>query len=218
MFNLTPPSQTDARNAVKETCKAYSEDAAQYVEATKDYEDFPGLREEVLAFAAATSLGSPVLDLGSGSGRDSRLLEGNGKKVVSGDVCLPLLNHAKELAYTHEGIVNLCLDSCRIPFREACFGGVWACGSLLHLPTDDLTIALAEIFRVLQPGGIAAINMQSGSAQGWRIGGTLAGRRWFTLIDPDVLASLMEKCGFHRMTHRLVGRAGWFMMDGFKPS
>ena len=217
MFDLAPSSGTDARNASKETCMAYNENATQYVEATKGYEDFPGLREEVLAFAAASSAGSPVLDLGSGGGRDSRLLEQNGKQVVSGDICLKLLRQARELAYGRSNIGNVCLDSRQIPFRQATFGGVWACGSLLHLPMDDLPSALAEIFRVLQPGGIAVINMQAGSAEGWRTGGTLPGRRWFTLIDPGALASLMEKCGFRQMTYRLVGREGWFLMDGYKP-
>ena len=218
MFDLVPPLQGDVRAASKVTCQAYSENAAQYVEATKGYEAFPGIREEVLSFADAAISGVPVLDLGSGGGRDSRLLEESGRKVVSGDICLSLLSHAQRLARGRDNVANVCFDGCRIPFKKASFGGVWACGSLLHLPAVYIPSALSEIFRVLRPGGIAVINMQTGSTEGWRSGGTLPGRRWFTLVDPDGLTSLMRSCGFHQLSYRLVGRAGWFSADGFKPS
>ena len=96
MFDLVPPSPGDLVEATRETTRVYAANAGQYAEATETYEDFPGLRDEVLAFAAATAADSPVLDLGSGAGRDSRLLADRGLRVVSGDICLPLLMAAKK--------------------------------------------------------------------------------------------------------------------------
>lgn len=216
LFNLTPPMEGDTSIAAKLTCRAYEHNAAQYVQATKSYEGFPGLREEVLAFAEASDNGFPVLDLGSGGGRDSHLLAENGKRVISGDICLAVLQESRTPASSHNNIASVCLDARCIPFQDNSFSGIWACGSLLHLPSVHILSALAEIFRVLRPGGVAAINMQVGSAQGWRAGGTLPGRRWFTLVEPEDFKTLMEKCGFHQLSYHFVGRAGWFSISGFK--
>jgi SAM-dependent methyltransferase len=215
LFSLIPPFANDLRAAATVTYQAYSSNAIQYVKATNRYEEFPGIREEVITFAEATDNGAPVLDLGSGGGRDSRMLAESGKRVVSGDICLTLLQQSRSL-YPDNGIANVCLDGRYIPFRENSFSGVWACGSLLHLPSAYMPSAIAEIFRVLRPGGIAVINMQEGSAEGWREGGTLPGRRWFTLVDPEGFESLMRSCGFSRLSHHLVGRSRWFSIQGFK--
>ena len=68
LFDLVPPSPGDLVEATRETTRVYAANAGQYAEATETYEDFPGLRSEVLAFAATTAADSPVLDLGSGAG------------------------------------------------------------------------------------------------------------------------------------------------------
>jgi SAM-dependent methyltransferase len=216
LSSLIESTEEDTSIAAKLTYSTYERNAVQYVQATKSYGDFPGLREEVLAFAETSENGSPVLDLGSGGGRDSRLLAESGKRVVSGDICLAVLQESRRFAATHDNIASACLDARWIPFRDNSFGGVWACGCLLHLPSVYMPSALAEIFRVLRPGGVAVINMQTGSAQGWRDSGTLHGRRWFTLVEPEDFKSLMEECGFCQLSHRVVGRAGWFSMSGFK--
>jgi hypothetical protein len=82
----------------------------------------------------------------------------------------------------------------------------------------EIPQALSEILRVLQTGSIAAISMQTGSAEGWRTGGSLPGRRWFTLVGSDKFAIMMANCGFCEMECRIVGRAGWYVMYGTRPT
>jgi SAM-dependent methyltransferase len=216
LSSLIPPAGDDVSIAAELTCSAYERDAVHYVQATKGYDSFPGLREEVLAFAEATDNKFPVLDLGSGGGRDSRLLAERGKQVISGDMCLTVLQESRASSSPLNNISSVCLDARCIPFRENRFSGVWACGCLLHLPSAYIPLALAEIFRVLRPGGVAMINMQTGSTEGWRDGGTLPGKRWFTLVEPEDFKSLMEKCGFNQLAYRFVGRVGWFSITGVK--
>lgn len=216
MYRTAEQIDDDTFAAIAATCHAYSRNAAQYFEVTKDYDRFPGIREEVLTFAGKTNSALPVLDLGSGGGRDSRLLADSGKLVVSGDICLALLQQSRRSIFPRSNLASTCFDGCYIPFREGSFGGVWACGSLLHLPSAYIPSAVAEIFRVMHPGGIAVINMQQGSTEGWRDRGTLHGRRWFTLVNPEDFKSLMQKCGFNEVSYHFVGRAGWFSIQGFK--
>jgi hypothetical protein len=91
---------------------------------------------------------------------------------------------------------------------------VGASGSRLHLPAVRLERALAEVHRVLAPRGIAAISMRIGEGEGWRKGGSLDGRRWFTFVSPDAFASCLEAAGFADVRIRFVGRAGWFIAVG----
>jgi ubiquinone/menaquinone biosynthesis C-methylase UbiE len=60
-------------------------------------------------------------------------------------------------------IHRVCADGARLPFRGACFDLVLCFGVLPHL--EHLTSALAEMRRVLRPGGALAIGHPMGSRE-----------------------------------------------------
>jgi len=213
---LTPASPAEIANATYETCRTYGMNASLYAEATLSYAAFPGIREEVTSFAATVRPGDPVLDLGAGAGRDSTLLAGIGYRVAAADICMPLLEglHRSVGGIGVGSIGCICVDICDLPFSDAAFGGAWASGSLLHLPSSRLLQGLSEVFRVLKPNAMAAISMRAGSGEGWRADGSLEGRRWFTLVEPDKFIALMREVGFRSLKWRYVGRSGWFLASG----
>lgn len=214
MFDRPLSEGIDVGTISNETCSAYDEAAGEYAAATKDYLLFPGLREEVTAFAIAAGKAAPVLDLGSGAGRDSRLLACLGSRVVAGDISFSLIREALNLAKSDAFFPrHVQLDMIELPFGDGSFAGVWACGSLLHVPSVVLPRCFLEILRVLMPGGAVAVSMQSGKREGWRLGGTLPGRRWFTYVNADDLICLMKESGFVGMECRLTGRAGWYLVS-----
>jgi ubiquinone/menaquinone biosynthesis C-methylase UbiE len=96
--------------------------------------------------------GGLTLDVGCGEGRGGRELSALGYRVVGLDRS-PTLATA---AAARGGTVVLG-DAGRLPFAEGCASLVFASMSLLDI--EDLESALAEIGRVLQPGGslVAAI-------------------------------------------------------------
>ncbi len=201
--------------AVTTTLEAYKVSASEYAEATCDYKAFPGLREELTSFASSIANGGLILDLGSGGGRDSFFLAGLGKRVVSGDLCLELLDGAKR-RWTCDNASQICLNMISLPFADNALAGVWACGSLLHLPRAYIRHGLLEMYRVLQSGGLIAINMQTGNKEGWRTGGTLGGKRWFTYVDSDAFAESVAEARFADVDYRQVGRPGWIIVTGRK--
>jgi SAM-dependent methyltransferase len=209
-----PARDSDPMLVTRDT---YDRSAEEYLRAAEDYERFPGLRDDVAAFADMTRDDLPLLDLGSGGGRDSRFLAGLGRRVVAVDYSLPMLacmsaqsNHmADRITYT-------CCDMLALPFADGRFGGVWASGSVLHLPSPDIPAALREIFRTLAPGGIAELSMRAGETEGWRTGGSLSGRRWFTLVEPGEFTSLMRQVGFRPVESRFSGRQDWYVARGRK--
>ncbi|SNT56532.1 Ubiquinone/menaquinone biosynthesis C-methylase UbiE [Actinomadura meyerae] len=199
----------------RQTCGCYDANASSYGEASEDYARFPGLRTEVADFARLAPHHMPVLDLGCGGGRDTRLLASLGRTVIAGDYAPAMLEWARSRS-REEGrtLGYLRLNALALPLRDGSVAGVWASGSLLHIPSAGMERALAEVHRVLVPSGIAAISMRAGDGEGWKEGGSLDGRRWFTFVDPDAFAGRLEAAGFTDVRIRFAGRAGWFIAVG----
>ncbi len=104
-----------------------------------------------LAVAAAQPRGARVLDIGAGTGDLSEELRRAGaREVVSLDVSGAMLIRARE-KYGAERIDWLQGDALQLPFPDAAFDAVASAFVLRNLP--DLPVALAEMARVLQPGG-----------------------------------------------------------------
>ncbi|HEX2316769.1 MAG TPA: class I SAM-dependent methyltransferase [Thermomonospora sp.] len=207
----------DPGDVTRVTCASYDALAGEYADATEDYARFPGLRDEVVDFERALPPGPPVLDLGCGGGRDSRLLADLGRRVLAADFAMSMVRCARSRSAARSralGFVRLTMVD--LPFADDRFAGTWASGSLLHLPSAVFPRVLAEVLRTLVPGGTAAISMRAGTGEDWRTGGSLAGRRWFTLVDPGDFARGMTRAGFRRVRIRETGRPDWFVAYGEK--
>jgi SAM-dependent methyltransferase len=90
----------------------------------------------------------PVIDLGCGEGRGSRELRALGYRVVGADYSATLTRAA---AASCAAIPVLRADAAALPFAARSADLVVACMSLLDF--DDFPGAMAEIGRVLRPGG-----------------------------------------------------------------
>jgi ubiquinone/menaquinone biosynthesis C-methylase UbiE len=199
------------------TCDTYNANATAYGEVSEDYDRFPGLRAEVVDFASRALRDLPVLDLGCGGGRDSRLLSSLGRRVIAGDYAGVMLEWARSRSVS-EGRPSefLRLDALALPLQDGSIAGVWASGSLLHIPRVQLGQALAEVYRVLAPGGNATISMRSGEDEGWKHGGSLDGERWFTFVSPQTFVRHLYAAGFSDVQIRFSGRPGWFVALGVR--
>lgn len=90
-----------------------------------------------------------ILDLGCGSGRDSKFFKDMGFEIVAMDLSEELGKKASEYI-GQEVIVK---DMRELDFEDE-FIGVWACASILHLPIEDIGIVLEKIFKSLKNGGV----------------------------------------------------------------
>ena len=68
-------------------------------------------------------------------------------------------------------VLHLAFD--QIAWREE-FDGVWACASLLHLPSLQLQTALSRLIGGLRRGGVLYVSLKEGHFEGIRE------ERWFT--------------------------------------
>lgn len=181
-----------------DTIKWYDEHAEQYAEAGSTYFDLNHIR----TFASLLSKDASVLDAGCGAGRDAALLQKEGLKVTGVDLSKGLLRVAKQ-KYPDINFVEGNL--LQLPFEDQIFDGVWSNTSLLHLETvENVQQALAEMKRVLKPGGIlhVVVKAQTGDKTAV-VSDKLSGHdRFFQYFTLDELTGLLKASKFELISKK----------------
>lgn len=100
------------------------------------------------ALAPRETEGLRGLDLGCGHGHHCRALRGAGVRVVGVDPAVRSAQHAGRLA-----VPVAAADGLALPFPDQSFDFVYAIGVIHHIDPRDRCRVMAEIRRVLSPGG-----------------------------------------------------------------
>src|SRR5262245_54109465 len=109
------------------------------------------LDREVLArFASEVRGRGRVYDLGCGPGQTTAFLHGCAVEVRGLDLSAGLLREARR---RHPGVEFEPGDMLALPLADGSLAGVVAFYAIVHLSSDGLRRALAEMYRVLRPGG-----------------------------------------------------------------
>ena len=117
--------------------------------------------EDILEeFAEYLPENAEVLDLGCGSGRDTLWLEEAGFGVTMLDGSMQMCRLA-EIHTDHE-VLHMTFDE--MDFQEV-FDGIWACASLLHVPSDEMDGILEKVTAALKPGGYLYMSFQYGDGE-----------------------------------------------------
>lgn len=132
-----------------------------------------------------------ILNVGSGPGRDALLLEERGLEMVCLDASEAMVRLAQE-----RGLGATLGDFKKMEFPDASFDGVWAYTSLLHTKKDEIPEVLAEIRRVLKPGGTFGLGMIEGDWEGYRESSGVGLPRWFAFYVKPELERLLRSTGF----------------------
>ncbi len=158
--------------------------------------------------------GRLVVEVGAGSGRDSVALARRGARVIVVDYVMSSLGVVREQARAAAvGILCVCADGQRMPFRDQTFDLVFHQGLMEHF-RDPLPL-VRENYRVLRPGGHCLIDVPQRYHIYTAVKHVLIGlNRWFagweTEFSPGELARLMRSAGFEI---RRIG--GDWMVPGF---
>lgn len=133
------------------------------------HEYLPDLRAEqpvdrglITAFAEHVRAFDPpaVLDAGCGTGRLIHTLQAGGLAVTGIDLSPGMIDIARSI---HPEVPFHVAELAHLPFNSETFTGVMAWYSLIHIPPHALTDSLAEIARVLRPGGYFLTGFQAGA-------------------------------------------------------
>ncbi len=136
-------------------------------------------------FASRLPEGARILDLGCGSCRDTLRFRDMGFDVVPADGSEGMRRVAKERL----GIDVVPMRFDELPWIEE-FDGVWACSSLLHVPSADIPLIFSLIRRSLRPDGVFFCSFKRGDFEGERDG------RRYTDMTSDRLHTVLTSSGF----------------------
>ena len=203
---MTSDSETNADVRDHELWEAHAD---WWIEGFTEGAD-PEYTEQILPLAAAELDGfATVLDLGCGDGQISRLLAGSGAQVVGVDPTWNQIRVAHErgggAAYARSGAAAL-------PFADRTFDAVVACLVFEHI--DDVDEAIAEVARVLRPGGQFSFFLNHPLLQtpgsGWIDDHTVDPAEQYWRIGPYLVeqdsVEQVERGVFIRFVHRPLSR------------
>lgn len=162
----------------KKTLEYYDHNSLKYsietfnVDMSKSYEMFTSMIPKYCH----------ILDLGCGSGRDSKYFLTHGFEVTAVDGSKELCKVASE--NTGLKVRNLLFED--LDYEE-CFDAVWANACLLHLTEQELVSVLKKVARALRPGGLLYASFKYGSFTGYR------GDRYYSDYDENSIKSVIEK-------------------------
>lgn len=158
----------------------YNKYAAKIYEETVDV-DMEAIMQE---FLNELEEGDTILDLGCGSGRDSLTMYELGYDVTPLDASTEMC----KLAEIHTGLDVLEMTYEDMEFEDV-FDGIWACGSLIHVPKSEMKAILSKLADALCAHGVLYMSVKKGDYEGFR------GERYFSDYTEDSLKAMIEKTG-----------------------
>ena len=163
---------------MNQTLSYYADNAGKFAADTLAV-DFSATQER---FLTRLPSGAAILDFGCGSGRDTIFFLERGCQVTAVD-----------------GSPELCVIASAntgIPVRQILFqelsdvdtyDGIWACASILHVPSTELPDVFRRMITALKPGGIIYTSFKYGTFEGVRNG------RWFTDFTEEAFAAFIKQ-------------------------
>ncbi|MCM1131383.1 MAG: class I SAM-dependent methyltransferase [Roseburia sp.] len=125
-----------------------------------------------------------ILDLGFGSGRDSLYFQLK-YEVFGTDVTEEFCQHAKRI-----GLKNIYhMKAQDLNFVNQ-FDGIWACASLLHIPSNELPDVFKRCHKALKEDGVVYCSFKYGDFEGIR------NERYFTDMNFEKLKKLIDPTQF----------------------
>lgn len=166
----------------EDTVAYYNRNAAHFAA------DTAGLDMSVLyeRFLHHIPPGGRILDAGCGVGRDALAFVDRGYSVVGFDASVEMVRLARKRVVGRAVVLQMHFDELS---RHAEFHGIWACASLLHVPSAELPDVIQRLAAALRPGGTLYMSFKYGSGE------RVAGGRRFTDLDEASLHAAVARAG-----------------------
>lgn len=149
---------------VSQTIQTYDKIAADYCKKTRQIKYLNWEESYIKKLLDFISKSEPfILDVGCGDGRHCVLIEKSGGRFLGIDLSQAMVEVAKK--YYPKGNFRK-MDMRKLDFFDNSFDGIWASGSIYHVPKSDLGQVIEEFKRVLTIDGALAINFKLGKGEG----------------------------------------------------
>ena len=161
------------------------------------------LANEIIPWALkGIDLGDDILEVGPGPGMTTDILRERAQRLTSIEID-PRLADALKRRFQDTNVKVVEGDATAMPFADGSFSGAVSFTMLHHVPSPALQDRLlAEVYRVLKPGGVFA-----GSDSRWSVGFRLI-HLWDTLVvvEPETFAERLAAAGFTDVSVKVAKR------------
>jgi len=152
---------------VEQTIQTYDKIAPEYCKKTRQPKFLEWEENYIKKLLSFIHKPKPlILDVGCGDGRHCIIIEKNGGKALGIDLSQGMLEEAKTL-YPEGDFQKMDMRS--LSFDNDFFDGIWASGSIYHVPKTNINELIKEFRRVLKPNGILAVNFKLGRGEGMEV-------------------------------------------------
>lgn len=161
----------------------YNENAVNFFNDTVNA-DLSSIYQRFLPLLATNA---HILDAGCGSGRDTHYFLQQGFNVTAFDASEALVLKAREYTGIDVTLNTFENFTCKLP--DFLFDAIWACASLLHVPSDNISASFINLSTKLKEGGVFYCSFKLGNND------TTKNGRDFTNADEIRLSSFIKHTG-----------------------
>ncbi len=189
---MSNQSKDHIRDAYNRASQAY---ARQFVD---ELVDKPMDRDLLQQFANNIGTSGTVLDLGCGPGHTTAHLTSLGLQAIGVDLSPGMIRQASWLFPKCRFRVG---DFSGLDDDDGSVAGILAFYCIVHLTPDQLPMAFAEMFRVLQLGGSILMSFHAGTGVVHTDSFLDSGAQLdFILIEPEQVRAALAHVGFREIT------------------
>lgn len=138
------------------TIKFYNDNAKEYIELTREVD----MSHLYRMFENSIPVGGKILDVGCGSGRDTKHFVDEGYIVTAIDGSEELCKAASE--YSGVNVIEMDIENLDLPGN---YDGIWACASLLHVEKRNMKSVISKLFSLLNNKGILYASWKYGDGE-----------------------------------------------------
>ena len=101
-----------------------------------------------------------VLEIGAGTGTDSKFLQDHGLQVIATDLSPEMVTLCQQ-----KGLTAYVMDFLGLDFPDSSFDAIYSVNCLLHVPTSDLPTVLQKLWGLLKPTGLFYLGVYGGAEE-----------------------------------------------------
>ena len=170
----------------------YDERAQRYADAFQDetLPQFPVDRNMIRMLVDLAGDRPRVLDAGCGAGQVTKMMQNWGCDAVGVDAAEKLIGLARA---AYPGLAFTVGDLRALPYPDESFDAIVARYSVIHTAPGEVPTVVAELARVIRPGGCLLVEFQSSGSAPTRALDHPAAPAW--AWNPDELGALLGRAG-----------------------